>query len=355
MAVKQPLGEVRKAGDARAIRLGRVWKPPRPVLGCRTSWLVTETMALYLVTGGAGFIGSNIVDELVRRGESVRVLDNLATGRLENLAAVRNRITWGEADIREREAIRPLFDSVDYVIHEAALPSVERSVADPITTNAVNVDGTLNVLVAARDARVKRVVFAASSAAYGDNPVLPRIETHEPRPLSPYAVSKVIGEYYARIFSQIYGLEVVSLRYFNIFGPRQNPDSPYTGVLAIFIAAYLRGKTPAIFGDGEQSRDFTYVDNAVDATLRACTAPGVAGTVMNVGAGERYTLNQTIALLNQIFGRQVTPRYDPPRLGDARHSQADISLARQLLGYQPRVGFEEGLRRTVEWYRSSLG
>lgn len=308
-------------------------------------------MALYLVTGGAGFIGSNLVDELVRRGESVRVLDNLSTGRAENLAAVRDRISWCQADIRNLEEIRPHFDGVDYVIHEAALPSVERSIADPLTTNAVNLSGTLNVLVAARDARVKRVVFAASSSAYGDNPTLPRLESHEPRPLSPYAVTKLVGEYYAQMFSRIYGLETVALRYFNIFGPRQDPDSPYTGVLAIFINAYLRGKTPVIFGDGEQSRDFTYVDNAVHATLRACTAREAVGKVINVGTGERYTLNQTIALLNRIFGRQVTPHYDSPRRGDVCHSQADIALARQALGYEPTVGFEEGLRRTVEWYR----
>jgi UDP-glucose 4-epimerase len=231
---------------------------------------------------------------------------------------------------------------------------VERSIADPLTTNAVNLSGTLNVLVAARDARVKRVVFAASSSAYGDNPTLPRLESHDPRPLSPYAVTKLVGEYYAQIFSRIYGLGTVALRYFNIFGPRQDPDSSYTGVLAIFINAYLRGKTPVIFGDGEQSRDFTYVDNAVHATLRACTAREAVGKVINVGTGERYTLNQTIALLNRIFGRQVTPHYDSPRRGDVCHSQADIALARQALGYEPTVGFEEGLRRTVEWYRSSL-
>ena len=311
-------------------------------------------MAVYLVTGGAGFIGSNLVDELVRRGESVRVLDNLSTGRAENLAAVRDQISWCQADIRNLEEIQPQFESVEYVIHEAALPSVERSVTDPLTTNAVNVSGTLNVLVASRDSRVKRVVFAASSSAYGDNPTLPRLESHEPRPLSPYAVTKLVGEYYAHIFSRIYGLETVALRYFNIFGPRQDPDSPYTGVLAIFISTYLRGKTPVIFGDGEQSRDFTYVENAVDATLRACTMPGVAGKVINVGTGDRHTLNEMVALLNKIFGRQVTPRYDSPRRGDVLHSQADISLARQVLGYEPKVGFEEGLRRTVEWYRSSL-
>jgi UDP-glucose 4-epimerase len=312
-------------------------------------------MAIYLVTGGGGFIGSHVVHELVEAGEEVRVLDNFATGRAENLAEVRDRMTLCEGDIRDLEKIRAHFNDVDYVLHLAAIPSVPRSVADPLTSNAVNIDGTLNVLVAARDAQVKRLVFAASSAAYGDNPVLPRLESHEPRPLSPYALTKLTGEYYCQIFTRLYGLEAVALRYFNIFGPRQNPDSPYTGVLSKFIAAYVRRETPTIFGDGEQSRDFTYVANAVSATLLACTATGVGGKIINVGVGERYTLNQTIALLNKIFGRQVSPRYAAPRQGDVRHSQADISLARQLLGYEPKVRFEQGLRQTVEWYRRAVG
>lgn len=311
-------------------------------------------MALYLVTGGAGFIGSNIVHELLRRGENVRVLDNLSTGREGNLAAVRDRITWCPADIRELDKVRPCFEGVDFVIHLAALPSVERSIADPVTSNAVNIGGTLNVLVAARDAHAKRVVFAASAAAYGDHPQLPRAETQEPRPLSPYALAKLVGESYCQIFGRIYGLEAVALRYFNIFGPRQNPQSPYTGVLSKFIAAYLCDRAPVIFGDGEQSRDFTYVENVVDATLRACVAPEAAGKVMNVGVGERFTLNQTTGMLNKIFGRLVVPRYDAPRQGDVRDSHADITLARRVLGYEPKVGFEEGLRRTVEWYRSGL-
>jgi nucleoside-diphosphate-sugar epimerase len=311
-------------------------------------------MATYLVTGGGGFIGSHIVDRLLEDGENVRVLDNFATGRPENLADVRGRIDSCDGDIRELEKIRPHFTGSNYVIHLAALPSVPRSVADPLTSNAVNIDGTLNVLVAARDAKVKRVVFAASSSAYGDNPILPRVESHPPRPLSPYALTKLTGEYYCQIFTRLYGLEAVSLRYFNIFGPRQNPDSPYTGVLSKFIVAYLRGETPTIFGDGEQSRDFTYVKNAVEATLLACTAADTPGRVINVGVGERYTLNQTVALLNKIFGRQVTPRYAPPRDGDVRHSHADLSLARQVLGYEPKVRLEEGLQRTVEWYRSAL-
>jgi len=311
-------------------------------------------MTSYLVTGGAGFIGSNLVDELLRREHRVRVLDNLSTGRPENLAAVRERIDFFNADICNLETIRPCFAGVDYVLHLAALPSVPRSVADPISANRVNIEGTLNVLLAAREAGVKRVVFAASSAAYGDNPILPRVESHEPRPMSPYALTKVAGEYYCQIFTRLYGVEAVALRYFNIFGPRQNPHSQYSGVLSKFIAAYIEGTTPTIFGDGEQSRDFTYIDNVVDATLRACTAPNAPGRAINVGVGGRFTLNQTIALLNQIFGKQVTPRYDPPRSGDVLHSQADISLARQVLGYEPKVPYEQGLKKTVEWYRAEL-
>jgi UDP-glucose 4-epimerase len=293
-----------------------------------------------------------MVEELVRRGETVRVLDNLATGKTANLASIAGRIDFQEADIRDLEAISPNFRDTQYVIHLAALPSVARSVDDPLTANEVNVTGTLNVLLAARDAGVKRLVFAASAAAYGDNPTMPRVETLTPDPLSPYALAKVAGEYYCRVFTTIYGLETVALRFFNIFGPRQNPDSPYTGVLSKFIPAYERGKTPVIFGDGEQSRDFTYVDNVVDATLRACTAPAAAGKVINVGVGRSYTLNQTITILNHIFGQNVEPRYVDARPGDARHSLADISLARKVLGYEPLVSFEEGLRRTVEWFRA---
>jgi nucleoside-diphosphate-sugar epimerase len=309
-------------------------------------------MSTYLVTGGAGFIGSNIIAELVRRGEPVRALDNLATGHIENLAPVREKIQWHEADIRNLESIRPDFEGVDYVIHLAAIPSVPRSVADPLTSNSANIDGTLNVLLAARDAGAKRVVFSASSSAYGDHPALPRLESQEPRPLSPYALTKLTGEYYCKIFTSVYDLETVSLRYFNIFGPHQSPDSPYSGVLSLFISAYVNSKTPTIFGDGEQSRDFTYVENAVDATLRACTAPDASGQVINVGTGERHTLNETIKVLDRIFGRQVTPRYDAPRAGDVRHSHADISLARKLLGYEPGMRFEEGLMKTVDWFRS---
>lgn len=312
-------------------------------------------MALYVVTGGSGFIGSHIVDELLRRGETVRALDNLSTGRKENLDHARGRIEFFNLDIRDLEKIRPVFDGASYVVHLAALPSVPRSVEDPLTSNAVNIDGTLNVLLAARDAKVKRLVFSASSSAYGDNPEFPRVETQTPRPLSPYALGKLAGEYYCQLFTQLYGFETVALRYFNIFGPRQNPYSPYTGVLTIFISAYLRGEQPTIFGDGEQSRDFTYVGNCVQATLLACTAPSAAGQVINVGVGEQFTLNRTIELLNQVFGREVKPQYAAPRAGDVRDSLANIDKARALLGYQPQVRYEEGLRRTVEWYREELG
>ncbi len=312
-------------------------------------------MATYLVTGAAGFIGSHLVEELVRRGDQVRALDNFSTGRPENLQSVAGRIEMLEADVRELDRIRPYFSGVDYVVHLAALSSVARSIEDPASTNAVNIGGTVNVLLAARDARVRRAVFAASAAVYGDHPALPRVESQPARPLSPYALTKVTGEHYCRLFTELFGLETVALRFFNIFGPRQAPDSPYTGVLSKFIVAYLRGETPVIFGDGEQSRDFTYVHNVVEAVRLAAGAPGAAGGVFNVGTGESYTLNRVIGALNEIFQRQVEPRYAPPRDGDVRDSRADISLAGRVLGYAPTVRFEEGLRRTVEWYRAAFG
>ena len=312
-------------------------------------------LALYLVTGGAGFIGSHLVEEIVRRGDSVRVLDDLSTGRKENLSAVLDKVDFHEGDICDAETLRRLFKGVDNVIHLAALSSVVRSVEDPVATTEVNLIGTLQVLLAARETHVKRVVMAASGAAYGDNPVLPRVETQMPDPLSPYALVKLAGEYYGKIFNRLFGLEFVALRFFNVFGPRQNPKSPYTGVMSKFITAYLSGNTPTIFGDGEQSRDFVYVANIVDATLRACEKPGAVGKVINVGTGVGTTLNQTIKLLNHILGVEVQPQYGPPRLGDVKHSTADISLARAVLGYEPLVSFEEGLRRTVEWLRTEMG
>lgn len=311
-------------------------------------------MALYLVTGGAGFIGSHIVEELVRRGESVRILDNLSTGRKENLSAVLDKIDFHDGDICDPETLREVFKGVDYVIHLAALSSVVRSIEDPVATTQVNMIGTVQVLLAAREAHVKRVVMAATGAAYGDNPVLPRVETQMPDPLSPYALVKLAGEYYGKIFYRLFGLEFVALRFFNVFGPRQNPKSPYTGVMSKFITSYLSGKTPTIFGDGEQSRDFVYVANIVNGTLLACDRPGIAGKVINIGTGVGTTLNQTIRLLNHILGVEVKPQHGPPRLGDVQHSTADISLARSVLGYEPTVSFEEGLRRTVAWLRTEM-
>jgi nucleoside-diphosphate-sugar epimerase len=310
-------------------------------------------LALYLVTGGAGFIGSSAVRELLRRGEQVRVVDNFSTGRRQNLKEVLPQIDLREADITDLPGLRPAFDGVDYVLHLAALPSVPRSVEDPVTCHRVNLDGTLNVLLAARDAKVRRVVFAASSAAYGDMPTLPKRECMEPNPISPYGVTKLAGEYYARVFTRVYGLETVCLRYFNVFGPRQDPTSPYSGVLSVFISALLGGRAPTIFGDGEQSRDFTYVDNAVAATLLACTAPEASGKVLNVAVGERVTLNQVFGALRKITGANVEPVYGPPRPGDILHSLAGICEARAVLGYEPTVLLEEGLHRTVAWYKEN--
>lgn len=311
-------------------------------------------MAIYLVTGGAGFIGSALVRTLLARGDEVRVVDNFSTGRRENLAAVRSSLQLWEADVAELESLRPAVQGVDYVLHQAALPSVPRSIQDPAATNRANVEGTLNVLLAARDAGVKRVVYAASSSAYGDTPTLPKVESMPPRPISPYAVSKLAGELYAEVFYRVYGLETVSLRYFNVFGPRQNPSSPYSGVLSKFITALLRGERPTVFGDGEQSRDFTYVDNVVEANLLACTAPRAAGRVINIATGTRETLREVLAALGAILGRPAEADHAPPRPGDILHSLADIRLARELLGYEPKVSFEEGLRRTVEWYKAHL-
>ena len=307
----------------------------------------------FVVTGGAGFIGSNTVDELVRRGHSVVVLDDLSSGKEENLAEVRNKITLIKGSITDIEVVRKAMHEAEYVLHLAARTSVPKSVKDPIETNKVNVDGTLNVLVAARDAKVKRFVFAASSSAYGETPTLPKMEKMQPQPISPYGVTQYVGELYAQTFGRCYGLENVSLRYFNIFGPRQDPGSPYSGVLAKFCSAFLEETPPVIFGDGEQTRDFTYVENAVQANLLACEAPNVSGKTFNVGIGGRFSLNETVALLNKVSGQNLESKYEPARDGDIRDSQADISQARESLGYEPLVGFEEGLRRTFEWYRAT--
>jgi UDP-N-acetylglucosamine/UDP-N-acetyl-alpha-D-glucosaminouronate 4-epimerase len=309
----------------------------------------------YLVTGGAGFIGSNLVNELIRRGRSVVVLDDLSTGKESNLDGVRGKIDLRVGTIVDLAAVQSACKRADYVIHLAARASVPKSVADPIETNRVNIDGTVNVLVAARDARVRRVVYAASSSVYGDSETLPKTETMPPDPISPYGVTKYVGELYARVFGRVYGLENASVRYFNVFGPRQDPTSQYSGVLSRFMLAVIRDEPPVIFGDGEQSRDFTFVDNVVDETLRACEAGGASGKVFNGGTGARITLNQVVKLLEKIAGKKISPKYEPPRAGDILHSQADIALARKVLGYQPRVLFEEGLQRTWEWYKSEYG
>jgi nucleoside-diphosphate-sugar epimerase len=305
----------------------------------------------YLVTGGGGFIGSHTVDELVRRGHGVVVLDDLSAGKEDNLGEVRSKITFIKGSVTELEAVQKAMLQADYVIHLAARTSVPRSVKDPLETNRINVEGTLNVLVAARDNKVKRLVLAASSSAYGETLELPKTEAMPPEPISPYGVSKFVGELYARVFGRCYGLETVSLRYFNIFGPRQDPDSPYSGVLSRFATAFLNEEQPVVYGDGEQTRDFTYVENAVEANLLACEMPGISGEVFNVGTGGRVSLNQTLELLRRLSGKKLEARYEPAREGDIRDSQAGISKARERLGYEPTVEFEEGLARTLAWYR----
>jgi UDP-glucose 4-epimerase len=307
----------------------------------------------YLVTGGAGFIGSNTVDELVRRGESVVVLDDLSAGKEDNLAEVRNKISFIKGSINDLEAVRRAMHEADYVLHLAARTSVPRSIKDPLETNRINIEGTLNVLVAARDAKVKRVVLAASSSAYGETPTLPKVETMQPQPISPYGITKYVGELYAQVFGKVYGLQNVCLRYFNVFGPRQDPTSPYSGVLAKFCTAFLEKTDPVVFGDGQQTRDFTYIDNVVQANLLACEAPAASGKVINIGTGARISLNQTLQLLREINGSELQAKYDPPRDGDIRDSQADITLAREALKYDPTIDFPEGLRRTFAWYQES--
>lgn len=312
-------------------------------------------MALYLVTGGAGFIGSHLVETLLQRGEGVRVLDNLLTGKRENIAPFLPRIEWIDGSIVDPAVCARACAGVDYVLHQAALPSVPRSVAEPVLSNDINVNGTLNVLVASRDAGVKRVVYAASSSAYGDTEVSPKHEELLPRPKSPYAVNKLTGEYYLRCFSEVYGLDTVSLRYFNVFGPRQDPKSQYSAVIPLFTTALLTGKRPTVFGDGRQSRDFTFVANNVEANLLAATAPGpLKGQVLNVACGEEYSLLDLIETLNEIIGTTIRPEFAPARTGDVLHSKADISRARAAIGFKPKVGFREGLERTVAYYKSLM-
>lgn len=313
-------------------------------------------MAQYLVTGAAGFIGSSLVRALVERGESVRGIDNLSTGHLENIADLKNRFEFHVGDVLDRAMLHDMCSGVDFVLHQAAVASVPRSVEDPVSCHESNVTGTLNVLLAARDAGARRVVYASSSSLYGESPTLPKREDMLPEPISPYAVSKIAGEMYMKSFYRVYGLETVSLRYFNVFGPRQDASSQYSGVLAKFITMMLTGERPHIFGDGGQSRDFNYIDNTVQANLLACTAPAsqVAGMAFNVATGTRITLNETYRILQKLTGYDQDPIYGEARRGDIRHSLADIELARKSFGYEPKVGVEEGLRNTVEWYRTQV-
>jgi nucleoside-diphosphate-sugar epimerase len=319
-------------------------------------------MALYLITGGAGFIGSNIAAELLRQGQSVRVLDDFGTGVRENLAPLlAEGVELIEGDIRDPETCRRAVAGADFVLHQAALGSVPRSVADPLTTDAINSGGTLNLLVAARDAGVRRFVFASSSSIYGDQPAppgggaLPKVETMVPNPMSPYAVSKLAAESYCRVFHRVYGLETVALRYFNIFGPRQDPASQYAAVVPRFATALLEGTRPTIFGDGEQSRDFTFVANAVSANLLACQAPRAVGQVFNIGCGTSFSVLTLLRTLEELSGRRADIDFQPPRAGDVRDSLADINKGRELLGYEPSVGFRAGLAVTLDWYKARCG
>ncbi len=309
-------------------------------------------MPLALVTGGAGFIGSHLVEGLLAHGYAVRVIDNFATGSRANLAAAAEKIELLEGDVCNLTTVRSAIRKVDVVFHEAALPSVERSVKNPLESNEVNITGTLNVLLAARDNNVKRVVYAASSAVYGDQPTLPKVETMTPDPLSPYAIGKLAGEMYAQAFTRLYGLSTISLRYFNVFGPRQDPTTQYAGVIAKFIRLALQCQPFPIEGDGEQSRDFTYVENVVDVNLLAADAKFEGSPLVNVAFGQRTTINQLAMTLNELTHQNLALVYGAPRAGDVRHSHADISRARQLLGYDPQIDLCQGLERTLKWYKS---
>jgi UDP-N-acetylglucosamine/UDP-N-acetyl-alpha-D-glucosaminouronate 4-epimerase len=311
-------------------------------------------MPNYVVTGGAGFIGSHIVEELVRRKQSVKVIDNFSTGKPENLNGFAKDVELIKADISTSKDLAAIFGGADYVIHQAAIPSVPKSMIDPARSHQSNVNGTLNVLIGARDARVKRVVYASSSSLYGESAVLPKKEGMLPSPVSPYGAQKLFGEIYCQVFTRAYGLETVALRYFNVFGPRQDASSEYSGVLAKFIPAVLQNRAPVIYGDGLQSRDFTYVQNVVEANLLACTAPGVAGEVFNIACGDRITVNEMLMEINKIAGKNITPVYQAERPGDIKHSQAAVEKAQQRLDYKPTTTFVEGLRHTVEWYAANL-
>jgi nucleoside-diphosphate-sugar epimerase len=311
-------------------------------------------LSSYLVTGGAGFIGSHLAEELVRRGLRVRVVDNLITGKRQNLDHLPS-VEFIEGDVADLAVSQRAVQGIDYVLHQAAIPSVPRSVKDPILSNRANVEASVNLLVAARDAGVKRVVYAGSSSVYGDTPTLPKREDMPTNPLSPYALQKLVSEQYCQMFTRLYGLQTVTIRYFNVFGPRQDPSSPYSGVISLFSTALLEGRQPTIYGDGQQTRDFTYVANVVDGVLRACDAPQASGEVINVATGGRISLNQLLETMNRHVGTSITPIYGPPRAGDVKDSQADITKAKNLLGYAPTVSLEEGLAKTLDWCRGQNG
>jgi nucleoside-diphosphate-sugar epimerase len=305
----------------------------------------------YLVTGGAGFIGSNIAAKLISLDQKVRVIDNFATGRRENIEPLLSGVTFIEGDINDVAAARGAMEGADIVLHLAAIPSVQRSVDDPVASNHANVSGTLNLLNLAKELKVRRFVYSASSSAYGDTPTLPKKESMQPNPLSPYAISKYVGELYCKTFFNLFGLETISLRYFNVFGPKQDPNSHYAAVIPKFITALLGDEVPVIFGDGEQTRDFSFIDNVVHANLLAASCGRTQGEVVNIACGERYSLNQLFSMLCDLTGRKSRPRYEPARLGDVRDSLADISSAKEIINYEPVVFFREGLERTVAWYR----
>jgi UDP-glucose 4-epimerase len=309
-------------------------------------------MAKCLITGGGGFIGSHLAERLVKDGHAVRVLDNFSSGKRSNLEHIAGPLEIIEGDLRSAEDCRRACRQMEVIFHQAAVPSVPRSVEDPATSHAANVDGTFNLLVAARDAGCRRVVFAASSSAYGDVPQLPKRENMAPTPLSPYAVNKLVGEYYCSVFSTCYGLETVSLRYFNVFGPRQDPKSQYAAAIPAFVTSILRGEPPIIYGDGEQTRDFTYIDNVVHANVLAATASGLKGQVLNIACGASVTVNNIIRQINALLGTSVKPCYEPERPGDVKHSLADIALAKEVIGYEPLVMFDTGLRRAIDFYKS---